>query len=73
MDHDPETGAFPDRPELEDEVDENVLASMTPSKRPAGYFLSDMLNRDLCRLAGRCENCRGSRLWSELLDKNCSS
>lgn len=32
MDYDPETGEFPDRPELDDEVDENVLASMASSK-----------------------------------------
>jgi hypothetical protein len=32
--HDPETGAFPDRPELEDDVNENLLASVAPFERP---------------------------------------
>ncbi len=31
-DYDPETGAFPDRPELEGEIDENVLACMAFSQ-----------------------------------------
>lgn len=39
IDHDPETGAFLDRLALEDEVDENVLASKPPFKMPQGALL----------------------------------
>ena len=40
MDYDPETGEFPIRPELDDEIDENVLASMASSISPTTAYCS---------------------------------